>query len=134
MLDIALAVAVFTIVVLLLVGLLMQARRRLVPSGDVSIVINDDPGKALKVAVGGTLLGALSDNKIFIPSACGGKGSCGVCEVVVKEGGGDLLPTTPTGGWYVPNGLMLLAPSALFILALLVWLLRTLLPGLQEKD
>ena len=93
MLDIALAVAVFTIVVLLLVGLLMQARRRLVPSGDVSIVINDDPGKALKVAVGGTLLGALSDNKIFIPSACGGKGSCGVCEVVVKEGGGDLLPT-----------------------------------------
>ncbi|MEP7180733.1 MAG: NADH:ubiquinone reductase (Na(+)-transporting) subunit D [Betaproteobacteria bacterium] len=45
-----------------------------------------------------------------------------------------VLPTTPTGGWYVPNGLMLLAPSALFILALLVWLLRTLLPGLQEKD
>ncbi len=93
MLDIAIAVVVFTIVVLLLVGLLMQARRRLVASGDVSIVINDDPDKALKVEAGGTLLGALSANKIFIPSACGGKGSCGVCEVVIKEGGGELLPT-----------------------------------------
>jgi Na+-transporting NADH:ubiquinone oxidoreductase subunit F len=93
MLEIILAVVVFTIVVLLLVGLLMQARRRLVATGEVSIVINDDPDKALKTEAGGTLLGALSANKIFIPSACGGKGSCGVCEVVVKEGGGELLPT-----------------------------------------
>jgi Na+-transporting NADH:ubiquinone oxidoreductase subunit F len=73
--------------------LLMFARRRLVATGEVSILVNDDESKALKVEAGGTLLGALAENKIFIPSACGGKGACGVCEVVVKEGGGDLLPT-----------------------------------------
>jgi Na+-transporting NADH:ubiquinone oxidoreductase subunit F len=93
MLDILIAVVMFTGVVLLLVGILLGARRRLVASGEVSIVINDDESKVLKTPAGGTLLGALADNKIFIPSACGGKGACGVCEVVVKEGGGDLLPT-----------------------------------------
>lgn len=93
MLDIVLAVAMFTAVVLLLVLVLMGARRKLVATGDVAIVINDDESKRLKVAAGGTLLGALTANRIFIPSACGGKGSCGVCEVVVKEGGGALLPT-----------------------------------------
>jgi Na+-transporting NADH:ubiquinone oxidoreductase subunit F len=90
-LDIVLAVFMFTAVVLLLVALLLGARRKLVATGEVSILINDD--KTLKTPAGGTLLGALADNKIFIPSACGGKGACGVCEVVVKEGGGDLLPT-----------------------------------------
>jgi len=93
MLSIALAIAMFTTVVLLLVLLLMGARRKLVASGDVSIVVNEDPTKALKVPTGGTLLNALTSSKILIPSACGGKGSCGVCEVVVKEGGGALLPT-----------------------------------------
>jgi Na+-transporting NADH:ubiquinone oxidoreductase subunit F len=93
MLDIVLAVLMFTAVVLLLVGVLLGARRKLVATGEVSIVINDDESKTLKTPAGGTLLGALADNKIFIPSACGGKGACGVCEVVVKEGGGDLLPT-----------------------------------------
>ncbi|MDH4182010.1 MAG: NADH:ubiquinone reductase (Na(+)-transporting) subunit F [Betaproteobacteria bacterium] len=93
MLDILIAVVMFTGVVLLLVGILLGARRRLVATGEVSIVINDDTSKTLKTPAGGTLLGALADNKIFIPSACGGKGACGVCEVVVKEGGGDLLPT-----------------------------------------
>jgi len=91
--QIVLAVAMFTGVVLLLVLLLMAARRKLVASGAVSITVNDDPDRALKVDTGGTLLGALTANRIFIPSACGGKGSCGVCEVVVKEGGGALLPT-----------------------------------------
>ena len=91
MLDIVLAVFMFTGVVLLLVALLLGARRKLVATGEVSILINDD--KTLKTPAGGTLLGALADNKIFIPSACGGKGACGVCEVVIKEGGGDLLPT-----------------------------------------
>jgi Na+-transporting NADH:ubiquinone oxidoreductase subunit F len=81
----------FTGVVLLLVALLLGARRKLVATGEVSILINED--KTLKTPAGGTLLGALADNKIFIPSACGGKGACGVCEVVIKEGGGDLLPT-----------------------------------------
>jgi Na+-transporting NADH:ubiquinone oxidoreductase subunit F len=91
--EIVLGVAMFTGVILALVALLLGAKRKLVASGDVSILINDDESKALKVATGGTLLGALADNHIFIPSACGGKGACGVCEVVVREGGGDLLPT-----------------------------------------
>ena len=93
MLDIILAVVMFTGVVLVLVAVLLGARRKLIAAGDVSIIVNDDVSKTLRVAAGGTLLGALADNKIFIPSACGGKGACGVCEVIVKEGGGDLLPT-----------------------------------------
>lgn len=93
MFSIGLAVVMFTGVVLMLVALLMVARRRMVPSGDVSITVNEDASKVMKVAAGGTLLGALTANKIFIPSACGGKGTCGVCEVIVKEGGGAILPT-----------------------------------------
>ncbi|MGE5339556.1 MAG: NADH:ubiquinone reductase (Na(+)-transporting) subunit F [Gemmatimonadota bacterium] len=91
--EILVGVAMFTGVILALVALLLGAKRKLVASGDVSIVINDDGANALRVPAGGTLLGALADNRIFIPSACGGKGACGVCEVVVREGGGDLLPT-----------------------------------------
>jgi Na+-transporting NADH:ubiquinone oxidoreductase subunit F len=91
--EVLLAIAMFTGVILLLVAILMVARRQLVPAGDVSIVINDDPEKAIKAEPGTTLLGALAAEKIFIPSACGGKGSCGVCDVVVKEGGGEILPT-----------------------------------------
>ena len=93
MTQIALGVVMFTAVILALVAILLSARRKLVASGDVSIVINDDPAKALHTPAGNTLLGALSNSGIFIPSACGGKGACGVCEVIVKEGGGDLLPT-----------------------------------------
>ncbi|MGD8375960.1 MAG: NADH:ubiquinone reductase (Na(+)-transporting) subunit F [Acidobacteriota bacterium] len=91
--TVVLGVAMFTFVIVSLVVVLMGARTRLVATGDVQIVINDDPTKALKTAAGGTLLGTLSANKIFIPSACGGKGSCGVCKVNVTEGGGALLPT-----------------------------------------
>ena len=91
--TIILGVAMFTIVILTLVLLLMVARNYLVPSGEVTITINDDPDSALRVASGGTLLGTLAANKIFIPSACGGKGSCGVCKVDVHEGGGAMLPT-----------------------------------------
>ncbi|HSD43430.1 MAG TPA: NADH:ubiquinone reductase (Na(+)-transporting) subunit F [Burkholderiales bacterium] len=93
MTAVILAVTVFTGVIVALVLLLLGARRRLVASGDVAIVINDSASHTLKVAAGGTLLGALADHRIFIPSACGGKGACGVCEVVVREGGGELLPT-----------------------------------------
>ncbi len=91
--EILTGIAMFTAVILLLVAILLAAKRKLVAHGDVSILINDDPGKALKTPAGGTLLETLTNNKIFIPSACGGKGACGVCEVIVKEGGGDLLPT-----------------------------------------
>ena len=93
MTEIVLGVFMFTGVVLALVGILMAARAKLVATGHVTILVNDDPAKALHVAAGGTLLNKLAESGIFIPSACGGKGACGVCEVVVKEGGGELLPT-----------------------------------------
>ena len=89
--TIMLGVAMFTVVILSLVAILMIAKRQLVPSGEVTISINDNPDLALTVQSGGTLLGTLADNKIFIPSACGGKGSCGVCKVKVKSGGGSML-------------------------------------------
>lgn len=76
-----------------MIGILMMARSKLVSTGAVDILVNDDPDHTLHTKSGGTLLGTLSDNKIFIPSACGGKGSCGVCKVKVNEGGGALLPT-----------------------------------------
>jgi Na+-transporting NADH:ubiquinone oxidoreductase subunit F len=87
------AVVMFTGVILALVAVLLAARHKLVASGEVSVVINDDPSKALKTPAGNTLLGVLSAHNIFIPSACGGKGACGVCEVIVRSGGGDILPT-----------------------------------------
>jgi Na+-transporting NADH:ubiquinone oxidoreductase subunit F len=93
MTEIVLGVFTFTAIILGLVALLLAARAKLVASGDVTILVNDDPDKALRVSAGGTLLNKLADSGIFIPSACGGKGACGVCEVVVKEGGGELLPT-----------------------------------------
>jgi len=83
----------FTVVILALVLVLMFARDRLVPSGEVKVVINDDPDHTLTTQSGGTLLNTLAANKLFIPSACGGKGSCGVCKVTVVEGGGAMLPT-----------------------------------------
>jgi Na+-transporting NADH:ubiquinone oxidoreductase subunit F len=83
----------FSFVILSLICILMVAKSKLVSSGNVTIGINDDPENAFSTPVGDTLLGALAQNKIFIPSACGGKGSCGVCKVKVKEGGGALLPT-----------------------------------------
>jgi Na+-transporting NADH:ubiquinone oxidoreductase subunit F len=99
--EILLGVAMFTAVILLLVAVLLAAKQKLVAHGDVSILINDDPDKMLRVASGNTLLGTLAEHKIFIPSACGGKGACGVCEVIVREGGGTLLPTE-TG--YISRG------------------------------
>jgi Na+-transporting NADH:ubiquinone oxidoreductase subunit F len=93
MVTIGIGVLTFLVVVLALVGVLMAAKARLVSSGEVDISINDNPDLTLKTKSGGTLLGTLTDNRIFIPSACGGKGSCGVCKVTVREGGGALLPT-----------------------------------------
>ncbi|TNF76174.1 MAG: NADH:ubiquinone reductase (Na(+)-transporting) subunit F [Acidobacteria bacterium] len=93
MTTVALGVFMFTFVIVSLVAFLMVARSKLVATGDVAIVVNDDPAKALTTMAGGTLLGTLAAEKIFIPSACGGKGSCGVCKVNVTEGGGAMLPT-----------------------------------------
>ena len=86
-------VLIFTLIILALVVTVLGARAKLVASGEVSIVINDDPKNTLKTPAGSTLLNTLSASKIFIPSACGGKGSCGVCKVNVLDGGGAMLPT-----------------------------------------
>ncbi|NIA13383.1 MAG: NADH:ubiquinone reductase (Na(+)-transporting) subunit F, partial [Nitrospiraceae bacterium] len=86
-----LGMLMFTLVVLSLVVVLMVAKAKLVASGPVTVNVNDQ--KDLRVTAGGTLLATLADQKIFIPSACGGKGSCGVCKVKVFEGGGAILPT-----------------------------------------
>ena len=93
MATVGLGVFMFTFIIVSLVVVLMAARRELVSTGDVTIVVNDDPAKALRTPAGGTLLGTLAANKIFIPSACGGKGTCGVCTVTVTDGGGAMLPT-----------------------------------------
>lgn len=93
MLTVVTGVGAFLILVLLLVALLMVARSKLVSTGQVTISINDDAERSLHVPSGSTLLSTLADNQIFIPSACGGKGTCGVCKVEVLEGGGALLPT-----------------------------------------
>jgi Na+-transporting NADH:ubiquinone oxidoreductase subunit F len=93
MITVAMGVGMFTGIILALVALLLVARNKLVATGEVRIVINDDESKAIRTPAGGTLLGTLAANKIFIPSACGGKGTCGVCKATVLEGGGALLPT-----------------------------------------
>ena len=93
MTTVVLGVAVFLFLIIALVGVLMVAKAKLVPSGDVSIIVNGDADKTIKTQAGTTLLGTLAEQKIFIPSACGGKGTCGVCKVHVHSGGGALLPT-----------------------------------------
>lgn len=92
-LEVYLGVSMFTAIVLILVLVILFAKSKLVASGDITIGINDDPEKAIKTGAGGKLLGALANNGIFVSSACGGGGSCGQCRVVIKSGGGDILPT-----------------------------------------
>jgi len=91
-LSIILAVVIFLAVILLLVGMLLYAKKKLIPSGDVTIDINDGE-RTITAAQGGTLLTTLSAEGIFLPSACGGGGSCGMCKCRVTEGGGEILPT-----------------------------------------
>jgi len=93
MLTIILGVTVFVVVIISLVVGLMIAKSQLVASADVTITVNDDPDKAIVTPAGETLLNTLGAQRIFIPSACGGKGTCGVCKVTVAKGGGALLPT-----------------------------------------
>ncbi|MCP5061672.1 MAG: NADH:ubiquinone reductase (Na(+)-transporting) subunit F [Ignavibacteriae bacterium] len=87
------SVAMFTLIVVLLVVIILFAKSQLVPSGNVKISINDNPKNELTVPLGGKLLNALADQKVYLPSACGGGGTCGECKCVVSEGGGDVLPT-----------------------------------------
>ncbi|UCF63112.1 MAG: NADH:ubiquinone reductase (Na(+)-transporting) subunit F [bacterium] len=90
---ILLGVLMFTIIVLMLVFTILFARSKLVATGDVKIYINDDPEKTLTTSAGDKLLNTLSDNKIYLPSACGGGGTCGECKAIISKGGGDVLAT-----------------------------------------
>ncbi|GGB06719.1 NADH:ubiquinone reductase (Na(+)-transporting) subunit F [Agarivorans gilvus] len=91
--EIILGVTMFTLIVLALVTVILFAKSKLVSSGDIQILINDDPDKAITTQAGSKLLGVLGNSGIFVSSACGGGGSCGQCHVHVLEGGGDILPT-----------------------------------------
>ncbi len=84
-------IGIFLAITLLLVIVLLVAKRYLVSSGKVTVTINDD--KKVEVESGRPLLSALATQNVFLPSACGGKGSCGQCKVRVTEGGGEILPT-----------------------------------------
>ena len=84
---------VFSSVILSLVGLLLLVEAKIVQKGNCEIVINNDETKSIQAAAGLTLLSALAENDIFIPSACGGGGSCGTCKCRVDQGGGGVLPT-----------------------------------------
>ncbi len=90
---IILGVVFFTVIVLALVVLILIAKSKLVTEGEATITINDDPEKAVKIPIGSKLLFGLADQGVFVPSACGGQGTCGECKLIVKEGGGDVLPT-----------------------------------------
>ena len=91
-LTIIVAIIAFLAVTLLLVGLLLFAKAKLTSSGEVTIDINGGE-KVITTESGSTLLATLANNKVFLPSACGGGGSCGMCKCQVIEGGGDILPT-----------------------------------------
>ena len=87
---ILISIAVFLVIILALVLILLYARQKLTPQGEVNLKVND---KEYKVEPGGTILGTLSNQGIYLPSACGGQGTCGLCTCQIIEGGGDILPT-----------------------------------------
>ncbi len=89
--EIILGIVLFTLIIMALVFLILGARSRLVSTGDVNIIINDE--KTIKTKPGSKLLGALADADLFVSSACGGGGTCGQCKVKIFEGGGSILPT-----------------------------------------
>ena len=93
---IASSIAVFLSVILILVTIILFAESKLIPQGNVKITINGDDNKSPQVKPGGTLLTALSNQNIFLPSACGGGGTCAMCKCQVYDGGGDILPTELT--------------------------------------
>ena len=89
--TVVISLAVFLAVILLLVVALLVLRAKLMPSGDMSLTINGD--KKLTVPTGNSLISTLAEQEVYLPSACGGKGSCGQCKCRVLSGGGDILPT-----------------------------------------
>lgn len=87
------SLAVFSGVVFVLVGILLLVENQLTIKGLCSILINEDQDKKIQTSGGSTLLSALVENDIYLPSACGGKGTCGTCKCKITDGGGDILPT-----------------------------------------
>lgn len=87
------SIAAFAVIILLLVMILLYAQSKLVQTGDVKIVVNGDEKNPIITQAGSTLLNTLSGEKIFLPSACGGGGTCAMCKCTINEGGGDVLPT-----------------------------------------
>lgn len=90
---IATSIVAFTVLILILVLILLGAQSKLVQSGPVQIVINGDDSNPITTAAGSTLLSTMSTQSVFLPSACGGGGTCAMCKCKVIEGGGDVLPT-----------------------------------------
>ena len=86
-------IIVFSGVIIILVVILNFAQSKLLPQDEVALIINDKADEAINVKPGATLLSALSGQKIFLPSACGGGGTCALCKCQVLDGGGDILPT-----------------------------------------
>ncbi len=91
--QIFLSILVFTGIVILLVLILNLAESQLLPQGNVTIEVNGDTDKSIITRPGSTLLSALAGQSVFLPSACGGGGTCAMCECQVLEGGGEILPT-----------------------------------------
>ena len=91
MMEVVLGVGFFTGIIMVLVAVILLARSKLVPQGNVNIDINGE--KTISVPTGGKLLGTLANNGLFVPSACGGGGTCAQCRVKIYEGGGSILPT-----------------------------------------
>ncbi len=91
-----LGTVMFTFIILALVLVILFAKSKLVVSGLAKIVINDDPEYTFETPTGIKLLDVLTDHKVFIPSACGGGGTCGQCKLVIKKGGGHILATEKT--------------------------------------
>ena len=85
------AVIIFLVIILLLVAILLVAKAKLVQSGDVTVTINSD--RKIVSQAGSSLLNVMAEDKVFLPSACGGQGNCGMCKCQVEEGGGEILPT-----------------------------------------
>lgn len=85
------SIVIFLLVIIFLVAMLLYARKKLTPQGEVTLTINDE--KELVVNPGSTILSTLAIEKIYLPSACGGGGTCGMCKCQVLEGGGSILPT-----------------------------------------
>ena len=82
---------IFIMIIFVLVAMLLGVKAKLLPSGPVKILINEE--KEIEVDSGSTLLSTLGDNKVFLPSACGGGGTCIQCKCIVNDGGGEILPT-----------------------------------------